>query len=87
MQALCAYESVALGTSEFCNLFTPTEWKDFTYANDLGKPREDYFLLCFYLQYPFLLKSHVQLVPQSFGTRPALVILIRLHLVRGGRKN
>ncbi|PLW18002.1 hypothetical protein PCANC_07182 [Puccinia coronata f. sp. avenae] len=35
MQALCAYESVALGTSEFCNLFTPTEWKDFTYANDL----------------------------------------------------
>lgn len=37
MQALCAYESVALGTSEFCNLFTPTEWEDFTYANDLGK--------------------------------------------------
>ncbi|OAV95110.1 hypothetical protein PTTG_03881 [Puccinia triticina 1-1 BBBD Race 1] len=35
MQALCAYESVALGTSEFCNLFTPGEWKDFTYANDL----------------------------------------------------
>lgn len=35
MQALCAYESVALGTSDFCKLFSPEEWKDFTYANDL----------------------------------------------------
>ncbi|KAI9620352.1 hypothetical protein KEM48_008175 [Puccinia striiformis f. sp. tritici PST-130] len=35
MQSLCAYESVAFGRSEFCNLFTPDEWKDFVYANDL----------------------------------------------------
>ncbi|POW02248.1 hypothetical protein PSTT_12010 [Puccinia striiformis] len=33
--SLCAYESVAFGRSEFCNLFTPDEWKDFVYANDL----------------------------------------------------
>ncbi|POW03499.1 hypothetical protein PSHT_11622 [Puccinia striiformis] len=32
MQSLCAYESVAFGRSEFCNLFTPDEWKDFVYA-------------------------------------------------------
>lgn len=32
MQALCAYETVALGYSEFCNLFTEDEWKGYEYG-------------------------------------------------------
>ena len=33
MQSLCAYETVALGYSEFCGLFTAEEWKGVQYAN------------------------------------------------------
>lgn len=36
MQDLCAYELVALGGSEFCDLFTEEEWKGFEYQNDLA---------------------------------------------------
>ncbi|KZT05885.1 phosphoglycerate mutase-like protein [Laetiporus sulphureus 93-53] len=36
MQQLCAYETVALGYSEFCGLFTPEEWEGFEYAIDLS---------------------------------------------------
>jgi len=35
MQQLCAYESVALGYSEFCKLFTEEEWKGFEYSMDI----------------------------------------------------
>ncbi|KAF9523617.1 histidine phosphatase superfamily [Crepidotus variabilis] len=35
MQQLCAYETVALGYSEFCGLFTEEEWKGFEYFWDL----------------------------------------------------
>ncbi|KAH9847991.1 phosphoglycerate mutase-like protein [Lenzites betulinus] len=35
MQQLCAYETVALGYSKFCELFTEEEWKGFDYAVDL----------------------------------------------------
>lgn len=35
MQSLCAYETVALGYSAFCNLFTEDEWKGYEYYNDL----------------------------------------------------
>ncbi|KAK7468777.1 hypothetical protein VKT23_003278 [Stygiomarasmius scandens] len=35
MQQLCAYETVALGWSSFCDLFTKEEWKGFEYALDL----------------------------------------------------
>ncbi|EJD00233.1 phosphoglycerate mutase-like protein [Fomitiporia mediterranea MF3/22] len=35
MQEACAYETVALGTSEFCELFTEDEWKGFNYYLDL----------------------------------------------------
>lgn len=35
MQQLCAYETVALGFSAFCDLFTEEEWKAYEYA--LGK--------------------------------------------------
>ncbi|KAG8886734.1 hypothetical protein FRB98_001035 [Tulasnella sp. 332] len=34
-QELCAYETVALGYSKFCELFTEEEWKGFNYALDL----------------------------------------------------
>jgi hypothetical protein len=33
MQNMCAYETVALGYSEFCGLFTREEWKGYSYAN------------------------------------------------------
>lgn len=33
MQSLCAYETVALGYSKFCDLFTEEEWKGAQYAN------------------------------------------------------
>ncbi|KAL4069707.1 histidine phosphatase superfamily [Scleroderma yunnanense] len=36
MQSLCAYEVVALGSSQFCELFTAEEWEGFEYANDLS---------------------------------------------------
>lgn len=32
MQDLCAYETVALGYSVFCDLFTEEEWKGYEYA-------------------------------------------------------
>lgn len=32
MQNLCAFETVSLGYSEFCGLFTETEWEGFEYA-------------------------------------------------------
>ncbi|KAF9559236.1 phytase [Agrocybe pediades] len=35
MQQLCAFETVALGYSKFCELFTEEEWKDFDYSQDL----------------------------------------------------
>lgn len=35
MQNLCAYETVALGYSSFCDLFTEEEWKGFEYTLDL----------------------------------------------------
>ncbi|KIM66301.1 hypothetical protein SCLCIDRAFT_7973 [Scleroderma citrinum Foug A] len=34
MQSLCAYETVALGFSQFCELFTAEEWEGYEYAND-----------------------------------------------------
>ncbi|KAJ7291916.1 histidine phosphatase superfamily [Mycena rebaudengoi] len=35
MQSLCVYETVALGYSVFCELFTEDEWKGFSYLIDL----------------------------------------------------
>ncbi|SPO28999.1 related to 3-phytase A precursor [Ustilago trichophora] len=35
MQSLCAYETVALGYSNFCGLFTKEEWDGFEYDLDL----------------------------------------------------
>ncbi|KZP00817.1 phosphoglycerate mutase-like protein [Calocera viscosa TUFC12733] len=35
MQSLCAYESVAVGYSDFCRLFTEAEWEGFEYSSDL----------------------------------------------------
>ncbi|KAH9467827.1 hypothetical protein Pst134EA_011448 [Puccinia striiformis f. sp. tritici] len=35
MQKLCAYETVSLGWSDFCQLFTPEEFKGFAYHSDL----------------------------------------------------
>ncbi|KAL3456982.1 phosphoglycerate mutase-like protein [Aspergillus heterothallicus] len=37
-QSLCAYETVALGFSEFCDLFTLADWEGFNYGFDLGVP-------------------------------------------------
>ncbi|PFH52488.1 hypothetical protein AMATHDRAFT_173590 [Amanita thiersii Skay4041] len=36
MQQLCAYETVAIGYSKFCELFTEKEWEGFNYAMDLS---------------------------------------------------
>ncbi|KAF8626245.1 hypothetical protein AX15_004924 [Amanita polypyramis BW_CC] len=36
MQLMCAYETVAIGYSKFCELFTKEEWEGFDYALDLG---------------------------------------------------
>ncbi|ESK92182.1 acid phosphatase [Moniliophthora roreri MCA 2997] len=36
MQQLCAYETVAIGYSKFCELFTEDEWEGFDYALDLA---------------------------------------------------
>ncbi|KAH9927417.1 phosphoglycerate mutase-like protein [Epithele typhae] len=35
LQQTCAYETVAIGYSKFCELFTEEEWKGFNYALDL----------------------------------------------------
>ncbi|TFK34874.1 histidine phosphatase superfamily [Crucibulum laeve] len=35
MQQMCAYETVAIGYSKFCELFTEEEWEGFNYALDL----------------------------------------------------
>ncbi|KAJ6473997.1 phosphoglycerate mutase-like protein [Mycena vitilis] len=35
MQQVCAYETVALGYSVFCDLFTEEEWVGYSYLNDL----------------------------------------------------
>ncbi|KAJ6550010.1 histidine phosphatase superfamily [Mycena capillaripes] len=35
MQQLCAYETVSLGFSMFCDLFTEEEWIGYSYLNDL----------------------------------------------------
>ncbi|KAJ8482596.1 hypothetical protein ONZ45_g14889 [Pleurotus djamor] len=35
MQQMCAYETVAIGYSKFCELFTEEEWEGFDYALDL----------------------------------------------------
>lgn len=32
---MCAYETVALGFSSFCTLFTDKEWKGYEYRNDI----------------------------------------------------
>ncbi|KAB5591557.1 Phosphoglycerate mutase-like protein [Ceratobasidium theobromae] len=34
-QKMCAYETVALGYSKFCELFTKEEWEGFDYSHDL----------------------------------------------------
>ncbi|KAF9077271.1 histidine phosphatase superfamily [Rhodocollybia butyracea] len=36
MQQMCAYETVAIGYSKFCELFTQTEWEGFDYSLDLS---------------------------------------------------
>ncbi|KAJ7153350.1 phosphoglycerate mutase-like protein [Mycena filopes] len=35
VQQLCAYETVSLGFSKFCDLFTEEEWIGYSYLNDL----------------------------------------------------
>ncbi|KAJ4470623.1 histidine phosphatase superfamily [Lentinula edodes] len=35
MQQMCAYETVAIGYSKFCELFTQSEWEGFDYSLDL----------------------------------------------------
>jgi hypothetical protein len=35
-QALCAYETVGLGFSHWCGLFTYEEWEGYEYALDIG---------------------------------------------------
>ncbi|PYH98477.1 acid phosphatase, partial [Aspergillus ellipticus CBS 707.79] len=35
-QTLCAYETVALGYSRFCSLFSYDEWEDFSYTWDIA---------------------------------------------------
>ncbi|KAI0373827.1 phytase [Pilatotrama ljubarskyi] len=36
MQQLCAYETIAIGYSKFCELFTQQEWEGFDYSIDLN---------------------------------------------------
>ncbi|KAF9265875.1 phosphoglycerate mutase-like protein [Marasmius fiardii PR-910] len=36
MQQMCAYETVAIGYSKFCELFTQEEWEGFDYSLDLS---------------------------------------------------
>ncbi|KAH9966467.1 phosphoglycerate mutase-like protein [Russula dissimulans] len=35
MQQMCAYETVAIGFSRFCGLFTEEEWEGFSYSMDI----------------------------------------------------
>ncbi|KAG9319001.1 phosphoglycerate mutase-like protein [Chiua virens] len=49
VQQMCVYETVALGYSKFCELFTEEEWEGFNYASVLG----------------FFLNAHTQNVPHS----------------------
>ncbi|KAF2860705.1 phosphoglycerate mutase-like protein [Piedraia hortae CBS 480.64] len=42
-QQLCAYETVALGFSSFCDLFTFSEWEGFEYSADLSFAGNDAF--------------------------------------------
>lgn len=35
MRSLCAYETVALGYSAFCDLFTYEEWQGYEYSVDI----------------------------------------------------
>lgn len=43
MQQLCAYETVSLGYSKFCELFTEEEWRGFDYAiGDCGACRRSF---------------------------------------------
>ncbi|KAL8732074.1 MAG: hypothetical protein Q9166_003028 [cf. Caloplaca sp. 2 TL-2023] len=43
MQTLCPYETVALGYSAFCDLFTYEEWQGFEYSIDLSFAGNNYF--------------------------------------------
>lgn len=43
MQDTCAYETVALGYSSFCSLFTKSEWEAYEYASDLTNYGNDSF--------------------------------------------
>ncbi|KAI9726363.1 MAG: hypothetical protein M1828_001637 [Chrysothrix sp. TS-e1954] len=43
MQSLCAYETVALGYSAFCDLFTYEEWQGYEYSVDLSFSGDDSF--------------------------------------------
>ncbi|KAI0348363.1 phosphoglycerate mutase-like protein [Trametopsis cervina] len=36
MQGLCAFETVSLGASDFCSLFTEKEWEGYEYSLDLN---------------------------------------------------
>lgn len=36
MQSTCAYETVGLGYSEFCDLFTYEEWEGYEYSVDIN---------------------------------------------------
>ncbi|KAJ8702460.1 hypothetical protein PTI98_001171 [Pleurotus ostreatus] len=36
MQMACAYETVALGFSAFCNAFTEEDWRGYAYLNDIS---------------------------------------------------
>ncbi|KAG5337265.1 hypothetical protein C0989_010032 [Termitomyces sp. Mn162] len=38
MQQMCAYETVAIGYSKFCELFTEDEWEGFNYAYNRTEP-------------------------------------------------
>lgn len=35
MQQLCGYDTVIRNRTDFCSVFTPEEWLDFEYGNDL----------------------------------------------------
>ncbi|TIA68763.1 hypothetical protein E3P92_03881 [Wallemia ichthyophaga] len=43
LQDTCAYETVALGYSQFCHLFTRAEWEGYEYAADLTHYGNDSF--------------------------------------------
>jgi len=42
-QTLCPYETVAFGYSDWCDLFTYTEWQGFEYSIDLSFAGNNYF--------------------------------------------